>query len=606
MAMAQMDKPTLGKAVVTSDGFTIIEALSPAHPVAGMVFKALKSCHKSTGDGSKTFLLYLSFLIKEINFEISQGKFCHNGANKHGSSGKDLAKNGAVCVRHALREIVGNVLPEIEKNVYQESLKLRERLAKIRNRGEIHISVCQTMFMPHFNPKVSKFLAEFVMKSLSGIQDDQELFKDSLTFVVKNFFAISIKVPNRAFSECSVFEPLLIKNRIKGTAEMMTQTSAKAVILKCGIDDLRSGEIAHETVHVRPGQITALLLQRRKVVTKFAEKCEDNGVTLLVCTENIPDYAVEILQRHNISVITYVTEESVELLENLTSKISLATASEKIDGTNVIALKSVKEIIIGGQIYTHLEVSKLQSWKHLIICGPAVGLCDQVAITCQKALICLKKCYIFEDNLADELGVGHEHLIMSKGRFTSHADSHEDSSDGKESTSMQQRYNSEARSEMISEMGCTSGKNNVKTNTNSSTMFFILPGGGSFEVLMSNLFSEQKLCSGEANVSTLCRVIERVFKDFVHSLYENMNITRADNRGFLGAWTMLTEKLKEGELYGFDRRANLADLLEKGIYEPTQTKLHIFRCVLSLVEQLIGVDRIVNVKSLPADESDSD
>ena len=539
----------------------------------------------------------------------------------------DLEKNGLICVKQNLKKFVSKMLPVIEQNIYSKAADISERLVSSSSRNEIFEHVCSTTLMSHFNPSTCKFLAQFIISSLPAVEGEDEFIKE-LTYLIDNFFTIIIKVPNRAYSECAVFQPLLIKHRVKRhDAEMQKSGATKCVLLKNGIDHLKAGENSSEMLHLRNGQITKLLLVRRKNVESFATRLQAKQVTLILCTEQVPDYATDILQRYDISVIPFVSEESVEVLEHLTKKYGISSVHDTIEASNIMDFKGVMDVSVGGQAFTQLEIAHQTSWKHLIICGPTAGLCDQVAIMCQKALISLRRCFvdksIFEqviplsenDGDCDTVNCSYqspdgmsancalnegqkkyEQVKQSKSVFSESNDGHEN------------------LKSLTNAGGITREKDsgNSKSNTQKETptkKLCLFPGGGSVEMMLWKLLQDMKSSSSNVFVTSLCECLKKMCMGFIKNLHESTRIDTRNKRDFIETWSKLESKVNTGELWGLDRRGNATDLLTRNVMEPIQSKLHILSCVLSLVEQLINVDRFVSVKSLPQEEdkeTDSD
>lgn len=579
-----------GKAVITSDGYTILESLQAEHPIAQLIFKALKRCHTFTLDGCKFFLLLLDGLLIEISTALSQGKFCHSGTYL-AQNRSALEAQGLLCARLSLRHLTSviqqNITTEMERyccKLYQTVLDKGQLSVR-----DVMVNVCKTALMSHYNPKVCDFLVSKLLAALP----DQDLVSDKFittldTFVSK-FYSLIVRIPDRPYSQCSVVDPLIMKCKFTVKCDSLGKDFIKAVVLRSGLDHLQAGEQGGETLVVKScGQMTALLLQRRKVVQQFAESCVRFGINLILCTESVPSFAAEMFQRHGISVVAYAWSEEVELLEIITKKTPLVSLNDDIAVTNIIPIEGVSEVFIGGQRHLQFETALLQ-WKHLVLCAPTVGLCDQLAMVCQKALNAVKLCF-------SQPSVYSMDYRSTAGDLTDTKKKIQDNSDN---SIKQTLYGNIAASDQQQ-------LDRQLHNTNCSNVM-IVPGGGTFEFILATKLQKFSKTCGDANVIATCNCLKNALLNVLKVLYKNTTIENDKVRGFIEVQIVLEEKFKSGcEVWGLNRRGCPTDMAGRGVFEPLQGKMHVVQCVLDLVDQLLRVDKVVSIKQIVNDSSDEE
>ena len=515
------------------------------------MYKSLKRCHSHTLDSCKVFLLLLDNILRETSDAVDKGTFSHSGTNLSQNKSA-IEKQGLISVRQSFQQLTSEVLPDIQ--AFLVTCSSQHINQKGFSSSRILKSVYQSTLMPHYNPKVCEFLACKLMEALS----DGDKYIALLDMFVSKFYSLIVRVPSRPYSQCSTVDPLLMKCKFIVKCSEVGKALFKVVVLRSGFDHLQAGEESKEKYNVRSStQITAILLHKRRVVESFGEICSHSGINVLLCTENVPSFAAEILQRKGISVIAFALEEEVDTLELLSGKVSLNSVNDEITNTNIIPLKGIVELIIGGQRYLQLQMTKLP-WKHLVLCAPTVGLCDQLAMMCQKALKAVRFCY-------------------------------------PSSTIMRSK-------EKVRNVDYT-----IQVENKEDELSFI-PGGGTLELLMSSKLETFSQNCSNPNLTAMCNIFRKSLIDVVKVLFRNTSMMGDSNRDFLETLTVIEEQLKTaGESWGIDRRGRACNMAEKGVYEPVCGKLHVINCVLDLVDQLLRIDKIVSVgKTIQDSSSDSE
>ena len=61
-----------GKLMVTSAGMTILQSLNISHPIGQMLIRSIQSHHGMSGDNSKSFLLLVCDILKNIHKVMSR------------------------------------------------------------------------------------------------------------------------------------------------------------------------------------------------------------------------------------------------------------------------------------------------------------------------------------------------------------------------------------------------------------------------------------------------------------------------------------------------------------------------------------------------------
>jgi chaperonin GroEL (HSP60 family) len=312
-----------------------------------------------------------------------------------------------------------------------------------------------------------------------------------------------------------------------------------------------------------------------------------------------------------VSVIANVLERDVEVLEMLTGKLSINTVKDTVNESNIISLNGISELIIGGKKYVQLKLgNSIYPIKHLIICAPTIGLCDQLAVNLQKGLNALKMC----------LNAGELENKMPYIRYSSSSEHNEREGVENGSTDLTREDSNdfsdwEVKSdlEIDKKSGTDCSYNNYGNMQHHSgpqipsvtEQFNIVEGGGAFEILFHKLLQDFTTSCTDPNLSLMCEILEKTMISLVKTLYDNTSIQSESSRGFLVVKTILQEK-RNGDLWGLNRRGIPGCMSEQGVIEPLMSKIHVLHCVLNLVEQLLGIDQIVSVRKLECTKDDTE
>ncbi|KAL4234924.1 hypothetical protein ACF0H5_006565 [Mactra antiquata] len=577
---------------------TILEALQAEHPVARLVFQAIQNCHTVTKDGSKLFLLYLRNILVNIQQDILQGSFSHNGTNlKLINTSQQEAST--LCVRKHIEHLKREILPRIYKQViaHCELVRRQLRLDRIVCQQGVIKNILKTAMMPHYSVVQCDFYADLLVSCLP-IDDVYRNMSEALQLTVDNFDHLVIKVPNHPYKDCAVLPMFLIKQRFKYKWEKLkARKQLKAVVLNCSCFVSESDEVSDTVKITESIGIEKLIVCQRSVVEKFVRSLEHNNIDIILCSCTLPNYVVDIFRRNRVSVISNVLEDDIELMELVSNKLNINNLSEDIDDVNIIKLSDVNEIIIGGREYIQLKFEDhTKSLKHLIVCAPTVGLCDQLALTLHKALNALKLSFLPIDEFNDNHFNRSEYLQNMGDLDTRKLSIEDHGCDVIKTTKIFPQVAYLIPDREVSDT--------VLTDTDTDDIWqniAAIEGGTSFEILLAHLLKKYSVDCIDTNLSNLCDILEKAMLSVVQKLYENTNIEPKNKRNFLKIETLLKTKVCSDSLWGLDRRGLPCYLLDKGVLEPMFVKFHTLNCVLDLLYQLLGINKIVSCKKIKDD-----
>ena len=580
-----------GKVLVTSRGATILQLLHVAHPVGAMVTRSVLTHHQSNGGGTKTFIFLLSEILKNINTEvfIDSCEFLETSVRNQ------------VCddIAFFCRNIIPDILPVLKKRVNLTSTKDFFELKTIC------LNIIWTSLQGRFNKltitSIHEVLEDFLAPQFGSCP---ACWRTYLDHILDHFDSLVIEQPGRAVNESAVLEGFVCQREYHrlATPDVRPVLGAKFVLL------LMDSDVMDDMAEIRctnDDQLQKALTWKSKLYKRIVEILCDMGVNLVLSDRHIPDAFASLCKRSNIYVIHRMEAEDLSYLSLMCGIRSVMDVQDLRDPDVIGCAEMCRSINISGRQSVCLvgvgncqelwgtscqskdcKLSGRLPMKHVLLCGPSAGICNQFSLCVSDALKCMRVAFQ-EVPLLDGLS-----LLPSLEEHS--ASSH--TSD-----------NSSAPSCSSKQGAVFSHYAGVKT----------VPGGGTWEVNLSMILRELSQGKYLALTPNQCKLCSIIAKSLLHIPIVLLKNSLAVNAGQLGYVDLLHASVggnssegcagsaseRRGQL-GIDGRRGTSALTDPRIIEPVGSKLSLLLNVLQLVSQLIKVDNIVNVTPLPVESGE--
>ena len=561
-----------GKAVITSDGYTILHSILASHPLSIVITKAIDRCHSYTYDGCKTFIIYLSRFLALSEKEIQSGKFVPHGTNLKGNMNLN-EQRGKLCISRCLRVALSEIMPVVYHNILEYCRSIADK------NDTLHLLKCvgRNTLMPHFNPKLCDFLTS-LLENLLDVNADINSLKNSLHFLLDNFSCLCIRSANQPYDRSQTMSTYIIQRDFILVCDRISEPRPVNILLiNTPIDKSADKSEPREIMRIASeSQLSDSLICRIKKVRQFAESCANLCVDVIISSEGIPQFALDILRARNISVVHYVLKQDIAILEKLTSTLAV-TETRDICRANVIAAKGVKSINVNGCCSVQLQLDSKFGVKHLVLCAPTVGLCDQLYLIMQKAVKAMTLCLKTED-LLQYFSSDSKHLDtvhLSGFQMTQNMlPTSERETNGQHKRSLFLTVGDECDDSIKGPL--------------------IVPGGGGFEQLVSKYLKECAVNEVDSDKANICKLIGESVMYILNVLQRNTSEQSNNKHAHIQVQHQLQDQLNRGSLWGLNRRGEPADVCKNaGVMEPVLMKIHTLNCVLVLLEQLFRIEKTV-------------
>ncbi|XP_033755338.1 Bardet-Biedl syndrome 10 protein homolog [Pecten maximus] len=564
-----------GHLVVTNDGLTMVEALHLSHPIARLVIQSLSKTVHFTGDGSKTFILWLARSVSGIEEEILLNNTQRTPNNGNSCSVENKCR---IQMSRNLQKILPELLKGIVEYVWNHSAVCPCNTSldpAISHRRVIH-----SVLRPHFPQNISSFFTELLCKMVQF--DNDRDFITCLQCLSDDFEMLCIKVVNQPYTSSSLLQSFVIQRDFTVYCPQSLKGNVKFVILRCSIGQLTTEKKNNEKIKLTNSQlIDQYLHKQKKLIEDFISVCQHNKVTLILSTEKIPDFVQAIFQASAISLIHYVSEEEAEFLQTSLKIHPITNLFDTVEENNIGFSKQCNALVIAGRRCVHLNLTELPNM--LLVCGLSDGLCKQVMLAFSKALKALLHYHKREDLISiftqgDSTGQTPESLVKINPICTD------------DITERVFEHSSDYRETLLTP-GATTESSRLCVCSNS------VPGN-CFEFMAAKYCQDRarEIRVSDLELSTLYKIISKSLLSVPQALHENCCGSQRDRVNFIAKQQSVFSILN-----GAGKCEDILQLIGYSAgecLEPLSSKLHLLSTVIELLIQLLRIDSVVGVKHI--------
>lgn len=559
-----------GQVIVTNEGINILRSINFSHPLAKCILNGVSSFCDVYGDGCKTFMIYLYNLITAV---------------EHNSFQLDLHSDHApykVAVAKLLHDFMIEDFPYICDRIKQFSITQNRIQFK-----ELHIDsqkllyfITKSYMNGTFPEDVVEHLTHLILDFLKSL--NQSLL--NIAFAVE-WFDCCVFTFNSLYGASHVLEGIFVQGNL-----YLIQTSQKEVtnciLMQCpieGITDRNSSDI----VTLSTESTDSFLTFRPSVAYKFLTEIKNRGVSLLLSSEVVPNYVLQICGDLKIDVVSCIDLSDLKFLTSLTNKLPLSSVHDTVTCDNIIALDSYDKMFTAGKGFLKLKLNNSYSCSHfscMFLSAPIDGLTQQLKQTIKRCFKIVKQSSIDlnGDNFEGDF-LNFEDDMQNLKKFSSTFDS-----EGKEINALA------TESHLIS---CNDDKVDPDDKSQQKSTASIIAGGGYFEYVMSHLLSyyasmnnlpkQRKFC---------CSVLIKMLQSVPHKLHSNLANRGNTDRLYIKAYQEIKQLLSQHAIVGFNQFGKVCNPLREGVLDVLDIKLAMVHEVISLVETLLKVGSIIGVK----------
>ncbi len=344
--MDKMLVDSMGDAVVTNDGVTILEEMQIEHPAAKMIVEVAKTQENEIGDGTTTAVILAGELLKNAEDLIDK--------NIHPTV---IAKGYRMAAETA-QKILNNIAEDLKLDDV-ETLKKIALTAMTGKGAEI----------------AKEKLADLAVKAVLEVSEDSFIDLDSIK--------IEKKVGGGIDDSELIKGIILDKERVDSNMPKIVK-NAKIALIASAIE-VKSSEADAKISISDPKQLQAFVQEEERIIKEMTDAIIKSKANVLVCQKGIDDLAQYYLSKAGVYAVRRVKQSDLYNLAKATGA-KIITKITEIKESDLGFAGLVEEIKIGEEEMTYVRDCKNPKAVTILIRGGTKHVIDEVERAMTDAL----------------------------------------------------------------------------------------------------------------------------------------------------------------------------------------------------------------------------
>ncbi|EHB18185.1 Bardet-Biedl syndrome 10 protein-like protein [Heterocephalus glaber] len=371
-------KPT-GEVLLSRDGGRVLEALHLDHPIARIIVACVSSHLRKTGDGAKTFIIFLCHLLRGLLAITEKEKDSLTLENiqtferrwKNCCQWKCISQALVTFQTQILDYIIDEYLSRHFLSIFSSSAKER---TLCRSSLELLLEAYFCGRVGRNNRKlISQLMCDYFFKCMTS-ESGMEVFE----LVDNCFVELNVSVTGLPVSDSRIIDGLVLHRdfSVYCPADGDIRVAIVREIIQPVFSTYRSEFVLNSETQFQTSQIW--IMERTKSIMKHLLS---QNVKLLLSSVKQPDLVIYYARLSGISVVDCLSSEEISLIQRIIglSPFVLSQASLQCEISDTASVKFCKPFILRSKTYVHLGlISTCTFIPHcIILCGPVQGLVEQ-------------------------------------------------------------------------------------------------------------------------------------------------------------------------------------------------------------------------------------
>jgi len=405
-----LNTPT-GQVLITNVGCTILRCMNVGHPLGAMIIKSISAHHHYAGDGSKTFLLYLTRIFSSLT----------NSSEERLSIHELEQRNSLVnAINYVHSHLFNNVLLPVVHGHCQVTDVCEDKNATMAVMSNLVKSHLSGKYTESIRSHLSRLLVDFLCSGLT----DFETLSSEIISCIDNFNLLCVDVDCMLPLSSYIYEGIVIQRDFLNSCHSPIECcQTKFVLLHSsftkGECDVMSTFEAKDV-----SSLHSAFCWKSQCNTALVHWLHKHNVNLLLSSGCIDDVLQTVCTKAGISMVQFVDSEDFDRLKMLYHITAIEFVSDlfEVKSDDFIGCSEVCEAKVFGQkrfvclkfpdhdhtcakqsssltrhehiedlhsarkIHVHQECLKRQ----LVICGMSSGACQQIRLDLLTALKTLR------------------------------------------------------------------------------------------------------------------------------------------------------------------------------------------------------------------------
>ena len=404
-----------GNILITNNGALILKSLSLHNHIGRTVVDGVVSLSSITGDGSTSFILLLTALLRET-MQVTGILGIRSEAEMSSNQRQSLLSLSRAFIQLESTLLDEVVVPCLRTITITTDLQI-EDLSMIKQKiNRLIYSTLNGKFPVNTVFLFAQILSDLIRKTWNS---SVLSLRESVLHMIDEFPQICMEVPGLPISFSQVKQGILIPRQFAFDVEeiLTTLQNFRFIVLNFSVDI--SEPQVPSSIRINDQSSFDLNFQwKRNKVQRLITVFQQHGIRLILSSENVSDLVLHFCRQTGIAVVSMIPVEYTEYICKCTGVLPL----DNIDSNNLGEVFLGTSLSCGTQrvghhkfVYLHIDQRNLQFIPHyLILCSPAQGLCKQYYVALLNALKCVKMSFSEDGNCLTFLpGCGSAEFAVS-------------------------------------------------------------------------------------------------------------------------------------------------------------------------------------------------
>lgn len=380
-----------GDILITNNGALILRSLNLENYIGQTVVDKVASFGGITGDGSTSFILLLTALLRKV-IAHSGVETTISGMEISTSQGRSLLPLSRAFFHLESTILEEVVVPVLNRIAIKTVLETEDFSLVKRKISRLVTTTLEGKFAVNTMTLLAERLCELITKTCNS---SAMYLKESVLEIIDEFSEICIEIPGIPISASEIKPGILIPREFATELEEIPKLPAdfNFVVLNCNFD--LSEPQTDATVKVRDETSLAANLQwKRSQIKNVITNFQQNDIRLILSSDSVSDLALHFCREYGIAVVSMIPQETAEYICKCTGILPIQyldsdSLSELSVGTGI----SCRVQRVGPKKFVDLQINPSNCHfvpHYLLLCSPVQSLCKQHRIALHNALKCVK------------------------------------------------------------------------------------------------------------------------------------------------------------------------------------------------------------------------
>ncbi len=348
--MDKMLVDSMGDAVITNDGVTILKEIDIEHPAAKMIVEVAKTQDEECGDGTTTAVILAGELLKKSEDLLDQ--------NIHST----IISSGYRMAAEKAREIMNKVAESV-------SIKDKKVLKNIATTAMISKSVSASR----------ELMADVAVDAVTRIAEE----RDGNYYVDKDNIQV-VKKHGGFISDTKMIAGIIVDKEPVHPGMPKRVEKAKIALVDSAFE-VKKTEVDAKIQITDPTQLQAFLAEEENMLKNMVQTVKSSGANVLFCQKGIDDLAQHYLAKQGVYAVRRVKKSDMEKLSKATGA-TIVTKLTDLTKSDLGSVALVEEKKISDDQMTFVTGCRNPKAVSILIRGGTEHVVDEVERSLEDAL----------------------------------------------------------------------------------------------------------------------------------------------------------------------------------------------------------------------------